>query len=430
MKKSSQLPLLLLFLFFFISSSPFKVEEEEDVSRVGKGIVVKKCQRKSLVSTEFGEISAVDIKDKNRGAYHLRFITLEPNSLFLPVLLHADMVFYVQTGSGRLSWVDEDEMRRVRLRRGDVYRLRPGTIFFVESSLQPQREKLRIHAIFAYSGLSYHIINNMVMQEKSIGAYSSINDLLLGFDPVILRSAFQVTEGVVESVMRREKPPAIVHGAPKTTRNFWEWEAHFMKLFIKRAGHSMYYLENKLKKSRAFNVQDAHKDVENSNGWSLTVTWKNLQALRGSDIGFFMVNLTKGAMMGPHWNSMATEISVVLEGRGMVQVVCPSSANKSECQDQKLRVEEGDVFAVPRLHPMAQMSFNNDSFAFLGFSTTWKMNYPQFLAGKASVFQALDKNVLAAAFNAGNSTIDQLLSRQAESVILKCISCAEELERK
>lgn len=70
------------------------------------GRLVKKDERMPIVSTEFGEISAVDIDDGGSGSgsgtgrdsYHLQFITLEPNSLFLPVLLHADMVFYVQTG--------------------------------------------------------------------------------------------------------------------------------------------------------------------------------------------------------------------------------------------------------------------------------------------------------------------------------------------
>ncbi|KAK6924325.1 Cupin 1 [Dillenia turbinata] len=311
-------------------------------------------------------------------------------------------------------------MRRLHLRRGDVYRLPPGTVFFVDSGLEPEREKLRIHAIFAGSGEDLH--------ERSIGAYSSINDMLLGFDPVILQSAFQVSEGVIEGLTSRVKPPAIVHGVPKTMRSFWEWEEHFMNLFTK-GGQGMYHLENKKKKISTFNIQDADKDVENCNGWSLTVTRKNLHALKGSEIGVFMVNLTKGAMMGPHWNPTATEISMALKGQGMVQVVCPSTANISDCQNKKFRVEEGDIFAVPRLHPMAQIAFNNDSFAFLGFSTTSKKNYPQFLAGQASVLHALDKNVLAAAFNASNATIDQLLSPQAESIILECTSCAEKLEK-
>lgn len=63
------------------------------------GAVVTKDQRKPLIVTEYGEISVIDIEDGTRGPYHIQFFTLEPNSLFLPVLLHADMVLYVHTGT-------------------------------------------------------------------------------------------------------------------------------------------------------------------------------------------------------------------------------------------------------------------------------------------------------------------------------------------
>jgi hypothetical protein len=40
-------------------------------------------------------------------------------------------------------------MRRVNVRRGDIYRLQAGSIFYIQSSLAPERQKLRIYAIFA-----------------------------------------------------------------------------------------------------------------------------------------------------------------------------------------------------------------------------------------------------------------------------------------
>ncbi|KAK9265740.1 hypothetical protein L1049_025334 [Liquidambar formosana] len=157
----------------------------------GLRLLVRKDQRRTLVSTEYGEVSAVEVSDEIRGPYHLEFITLEPNALFLPVILHADMVFYVHTGSGRLSWTQGEEMVRVRLQRGDVYRLQPGAAFFVQSNLDTQREKLRITAIFASSSDDLH--------EPSIGAYSSINDLIRGFDKKVLQAAFKAPEEVIEA---------------------------------------------------------------------------------------------------------------------------------------------------------------------------------------------------------------------------------------
>ncbi|KAF5958162.1 hypothetical protein HYC85_005387 [Camellia sinensis] len=384
------------------------------------GSVVRKGERKSVVSTEYGEISAVEISDGVRGGgrYHLQFITLEPDALFLPVLLHADMVFYVHSGGGRLSWVDEDEMRRVNLQRGDVYRMQHGTVFFVQSNLELERQKLRIYAIFTNP-----------IDEPNMRVYSSIRDLILGFDNKVLQEAFMVSEDVIEELTRGAMPLAIVHAPPRKERTLWELEAQFMKAILGSRGYSMFDTNNKKYKAQVFNILKADPDFENCNGRSLMVTKKQLPALRGSKIGIFMVNLTRGSMMGPHWNPMASEISIVMQGQGMVRVVCSSTMNESGCRNMSFRVGEGDVFVVPRFHPMAQMAFNNESFIFMGFSTTTKKNHPQFLAGKASVLRTLDQQVVAASFGVANMTISHLLDSQGESIILDCISCAEEEER-
>ncbi|CAN6541694.1 unnamed protein product [Malus baccata var. baccata] len=384
------------------------------------GSLVNINQRRSLVSTEYGEVWSVDVNDGHGRPYHIQFITLEPDSLFLPVLLHADMVFYVNTGSGRLSWTDDEEIRRVDIKRGDLYRLDPGTVFYVQSNLETERPKLRINAIFASN-------SDDDLYDPAVGAYSSIRDIVRGFDPKLLRSAFKVSEEVIESIVNGTDQSAIVHAIPTKKETFWDLEARFLKTFL--LGNDGIAFNSK-KKTTTYNIFDEEPDFENCNGWSLTVNKKTSNLLKGSNIGLFMVNLTKGSMMGPHWNPRATEIAIVLQGQGMVRVVCSSTAvKKSECRNMRFRVHEGDVFAVPRFHPMAQMSFNNNSLVFMGFSTTEKKNNPQFLAGKYSVLQTLDKQILAASFNVTNTTIDQLLSVQPESFIIDCTSCAEEEEK-
>ncbi|CAN6563133.1 unnamed protein product [Malus baccata var. baccata] len=420
------------FLFFLLSVSVSlhaanALKNEGEIGSDGEGgapagSLVKKDQRRSLVSTEYGEVWSVDVNDGHRKPYHIQFITLEPNSLFLPVLLHADMIFYVNTGSGRLSWTDDDKIRRVDIKRGDLYRLTPGSVFFVQSNLETERQKLRINAIFTSN-------SDDDLYDPAVGAYSSIRDLVRGFDPKLLRSAFKVSEEVIESIVNGTDQSAFVHAIPTKKETFWDLEARFLKTFL-LGNDGIAFNSKKKEETTAYNIFDEDPDFKNCNGWSLTVNKKSSHLLKGSNIGFFMVNLTKGSMMGPHWNPRATEITVVLQGHGMVRVVCSSTeANKSECRNMRFRVHEGDVFSVPRFHPMAQMAFNNDSLVFMGFSTTEKKNYPQFLAGKYSVLQNLDKLVLAASFNVTSTTIDQLLSAQADSFIIDCTSCAEEEER-
>ncbi|KAI3699430.1 hypothetical protein L2E82_43740 [Cichorium intybus] len=427
--------LVAVFLFFSDPTTALHVGEGEEEGGgfpvpvpARHGAVVKKEDRWSVVTTEFGEISAVKVRDGRDGFYHLQFITMEPNSLFLPVHLHSDMVFYVDTGSGTLNWVDlendDDKLRQVELQAGDVYRLRTGSFFYLQSNLESDRRKLRINAIFSDS-------REEIREGSSFGAYSSVRDLILGFDNRVLQAALSVDEEVIEELRSGGKQAMIVHGVAKAkTKELWEIHYKIMKTFLGRMKNGMIDINKKSKnKDKAYNILTADHDVENCNGWSLVVTSEQLDVLKDSDFSIFMVNLTKGAMMGPHWNPTTAEIGVVLRGRGMVHVVCPGTLNETECKNSRFRVEEGDVFVVPRYHPMAQMSFNNGSFVFMGFTTTTKKNHPQYLVGTASVLQVLDKRVVAASFGVSNTTMDEVLKAQREAIILECVSCAEEEER-
>ncbi|KAM0036480.1 putative rmlC-like cupin domain superfamily, rmlC-like jelly roll protein [Helianthus debilis subsp. tardiflorus] len=316
----------------------------------------------------------------------------------------------------------------------------------MQSNLESDRRKFRIKAIFSDSRgeirvciqteilyvaqtQKHHIYIVDYMQDgSSFGAYSSLADLLLGFDDKVLQAALNVDEVVIQELRSGGQQQMIVHGVSKAKELF---EVHYrnMRAFLGLIDDNGMIEVNKNKKGKAFNILEAKHDFENCNGWSLVVTSKQMDALKDSDFGIFMVNLTKGAMMGPHWNPLTAEIAVALSGRGMVHVVCPSTLDEAECKNSRFRVEEGDVFVVPRYHPMAQISFNNGSFVFMGFTTTQKNNHPQYLVGSASVFQVLDKRVLAASLGVSNTTMDELLSAQNEAIILECTSCAEEEER-
>ncbi|CAL9074184.1 unnamed protein product [Musa acuminata var. zebrina] len=393
--------------------------------------VVTRESRRTLVLTESGRITAVDVHDGYGGSYHLQFITLEPVSLFLPVLLHTDMVFYVHTGRGTVTYVneDKDETDEMDVGHGDVYRLEQSTVFFVRSHPDPTREKLRIHAIFDTAGIDHPL-------GCAVRAYSNISDLVQGFDERVLQMGFGASLESIRGIKWAPSPPSIVPFGQKDARVQSKWKEGVFEALMGVRGPTGIINKKKTTKSKTFNFFRAKPDVENCNGWSTAVTHKDLKALKGSNLAAFMVNLATGSMMGPHWNPRATEIATVIQGQGMVQVICPSDpsgkvGDVSKCQNKKFKVQEGDVFVVPRFHPMAQVSYNNDTLVFVGFSSMAGKNHPQFLAGKRSVLRTIDRDVLAASFNAPNaSAIGDLLVSQGESVMLACTSCAEEMERK
>lgn len=89
---SSSLCLFLFLLYFCLHADGWSGNGDPNA-----GPLIPKNKRETIASSEYGEISVARVSDDASG-YHLEFFTLEPNSLFLPVLLHTDMVFYVHTG--------------------------------------------------------------------------------------------------------------------------------------------------------------------------------------------------------------------------------------------------------------------------------------------------------------------------------------------
>ncbi|RZC87018.1 hypothetical protein C5167_041948 [Papaver somniferum] len=424
-----------------ISALKFSKDVSSDHDR--RFHLVTKEERGTIAETEDGVISSVRISDGFNGTYHLQFITLEPNSLFLPVLLHADMVFYVHSGaslslsqrdkntrSGSMRWIDEENKKNhIDVEKGDIYRFPSGSVFYMRSNLESTREKLRIYSIFTDSN-----IENPQTQSLYIGAYSTINDLVRGFENKVLQTAFNVRgsdslskrdstvpEEVLDEITKASKPPAIVHLTTSTkdkhSEDELDWRSGIIESLVKRGSSSSssssgddYSNGKKKKKTKTVNLFKRKPDFSNCNGWSVALTNKD------------------GSMTDPHWNPRASEIAIVTHGQGMITVVCPSNANESGCKNMRFKVKEGDVFTVPRFHPMAQMAYNNDSLVFMGFNTNARQNHPQFLAGKSSVFRTLNKDILAMSFNVPNTTMEQLLGSQVESIILECVSCAEEEE--
>ncbi|MCD7454190.1 hypothetical protein HAX54_023904 [Datura stramonium] len=121
----------------------------------------------------------------------------------------------------------------------------------------------------------------------------------------------------------------------------------------------------------------------------------------------------QGSMMAPHVNPTAIEYGIVLKGTGRIQIVYPNGTLAMNA-----RVQEGDVFWVPRYFPFCQIASANGPFEFFGFTTSARRNHPQFLVGKNSLMQSLRGPEFAAAFGIGEKRLKRIVNAQSEQVIL------------
>ncbi|KAH0854897.1 LOW QUALITY PROTEIN: hypothetical protein HID58_031339, partial [Brassica napus] len=354
-----------------------------------------------------------------------------PRRAQVPYLSPAVSALFFEVMSGILNWV-EAQATSTEIRLGDVYGYVPVQFSTYRasrwiSSLEPN---LRFTLSFPTARNVYMILALVRIQVSQISCLvlmKQFSNQLLGADE----------EPYTATMIVHDMLTTPGEANTDTDTNTWPLQTRLLKLFSGDASADS--VENKKrrkkekkkkpKKATTFNVFESQPDFQSPNGQTITINRKDLKVLQGSMVGVSMVNLTQGSMMGPHWNPWACEISVVVRGSGMVRVLRNSiSRSSSECKNMRFKRKE--IFSRSTLHPMAQMSFLNDSLVFVGFTTSAKNNEPQFLAGKNSVLWSLDREVLAASFNVSSFMIAGLLEAQKEAAVLGCPACAEgELEK-
>ncbi|KAA8550430.1 hypothetical protein F0562_002114 [Nyssa sinensis] len=394
---------------------------------------------KQVVKTDAGEMKVV------RGFHgrimknpmHIGFITMEPQSLFIPQYLDCSLIIFIRRGEARLGSIYKDELVEKRLKTGDLYRISAGSPFYLINTADGQR----LHVISSID--TSESLGLGTLQSFYIGGGTYPTSVLAGFDPQTLATAFNVSVEELQDVMSRQQSGPIVYldsHSPSVWTQFLRLKEHERLAQLKRMVqyeeeeqptwslrkllNSVFGEENnegnkRSKSPDSYNIYDRKPDFRNNYGWSMALDDSDYPPLRSSGIGIYLVNLTAGSMMAPHVNPTATEYGIVLRGSGTIQIVFPNGTSA-----MKAKVSEGDVFWVPRYFPFCQIASRSGPFEFFGFTTSARKNRPQFLAGRNSVLQSMRGSELAAAFGVNEERLWEIIDAQREAVILPSASAA------
>jgi len=193
---------------------------------------------------------------------------------------------------------ESSEQSSLEVERGDVYNFEQGSILYIQSYPNASRQRLRIYAIFTSEG-----INADDPSKPKVEAYSSVSNLVKGFETDVLRLGFGVKPEVVEAIKSAKTPPPIIAYNPEEEKGDKKpgWTENIIDAllgvrdpeeFLNKKKKKKDKHKDKKSKSKAFNFYSGKPDVQNCYGWSRMMTSKDLDALHGSSIGMFMVNLT------------------------------------------------------------------------------------------------------------------------------------------
>ncbi|KAK1587849.1 hypothetical protein Q3G72_017431 [Acer saccharum] len=405
---------------------------------------------KQIVRTEAGEMRVVRSVGGGRivdRPMHIGFITMEPQTLYVPQYIDSSLILFVRRGEARIGSIYRDDLVEKKLKTGDVYRVSAGSTFYLENT----RERQRLHIVCSIDPSESLGLGSF--QSFFIGGGTHPASILEGFNRETLANAFNVTKSEVGEILNKQRGGPIVFVSESHSPSLWakfsqlkeqdrlqqlkrmagfqpepeaeedeqEQEQEEITWSWRKLLNSVFGTRiEKSSRGRAssespdsYNIYDRSPDFQNNYGWSVALDESDYSPLKHSGIGVYLVNLTAGSMMAPHLNPTATEYGIVLRGSGRIQIVYPNGTSA-----MNTKVKQGDVFWVPKYFAFCQMSSRTSPLEFFGFTTSALKNRPQFLVGANSILRTLPNPELAAAFNVSEHRLKRFTEAQSEAVIL------------
>ncbi|PHT38929.1 hypothetical protein CQW23_22502 [Capsicum baccatum] len=112
---------------------------------------------------------------------------------------------------------------------------------------------------------------------------------------------------------------------------------------------------------------------------------EKFERLRDLDTGVGYMNINQGGMVLPHYNTRASWLVMVVEGKGRFDMACPHLGSQSQRQGHYQKVQGslsvGDVFVIPAGHPLTIIANEGSNLRMAGFEVNGHYNRLNFLAG-------------------------------------------------
>ncbi|KAK1599254.1 hypothetical protein QYE76_008157 [Lolium multiflorum] len=362
--------------------------------------------------------------------YRVAIMEVNPRSFVEPGYTDADGIGYVAQGEGVLTVIENGEKRAYTVRQGDVVAAQAGSIMHLANT--DGRRKLII----------VKILNTISVPGQF--QYFLGESLVSSLSKRVQRAAFKTSEERLEKLFGRQgkKQGFIVRASPDQVRE--------LRRQASEGGQSHHWPFGGDSRS-TFNLLEQRPTIANRHGRLYEVDARSFRALADQDVRVSIANITAGSMTAPFYNTQSVKISVVLEGEGEVEIVCPhlsqdserhqqgqserehqqrghgsESESESEQQQQekyqtiRARVSRGSAFVVPPGHPAVAISSSRASsnLQIVCFEINAQKNERVWLAGKNNVLGKLDRPAKELAFGAPAREIDAVLEAQQDEGFL------------
>ncbi|KAJ4957012.1 hypothetical protein NE237_013795 [Protea cynaroides] len=321
--------------------------------------------------------------------FRVSFYEANPSTFTVPNHWDAESVSIVIRGRGTISLVRHDKRETYNIKQGDILRFPAGTVVYLVNT--DKHEKLQIiDFVHAFS----------------------------------IPGHFKVPREKVERLFRQEKKGVFLRASEKQlkelSRHASSSEGGFKFWPFGRGGRS----------SGPFNLFEKQPFFSNDFGELYEAKPHEFKHLPELDVGVSFANISRGAMLGPYFNSRAVKVSVVVQGKGDFEMACPHH-HPSTSDDpydlerervsgphyQKVRgqLRPGVVVVEPAGHPFVMVASDDENLQIVCFEVNAEHNKKIQVAGKGNVIQQLEKEAKELSFGVPVREIDEVFNSQRKS---------------
>ncbi|KAL4642326.1 hypothetical protein ACB092_02G008300 [Castanea dentata] len=336
--------------------------------------------------------------------YRLLFLEANPNTFVLPHHIDAESVLVVVNGKAIIKVVQKKRIESFNLECKDALRLPAGTTVYIIN--RDNNERLEIVKLIQ------PVNNPGQFREYYVAGAQNSESYLRAFSNEILEASLNTNRSQLQNFFRQQKG------------NDGQIVKASQEKIIALSQHAMSSSRRGRSSGGPISLQRQRLLYSNQFGRFFEASPEEHRQLQGMDVLVHYVEIKRGAMIVPHFNSRATVIVYVAEGTGSFEMACPHlSRQGQEYQDRREQEEEesggqyhrvtarlsrGDTYIVPAGHPVAVIASQNEDLRLIGFSVNAENNQRNFLAGQDNIINQLEREEKELAFNMPAEEIDQL----------------------
>ncbi|KAL0376648.1 UNVERIFIED_CONTAM: Vicilin Car i [Sesamum calycinum] len=316
--------------------------------------------------------------------YRLAVLEANPNTFVLPHHCDAESVLVVAGGKGTISYVWQNQRKSYNVKHGDPVNT-PG----------------RFKEYFGLGG------------ENPESFYRS-------FSNEILEAAFNVPSDKLKRLFGQQKKGVIIRASKEQIRALSQESEE-----SSRGGREESW--------GPFNLLDKRPLFSNRYGQYFEASPNDYQQLKDLDVSVGFMNINKGGMIAPYYNSRSTKLVLVVGGSGRFEMACPHLSARSKqgrkerqgetttdvrYQKVSARLSIGDAFIVPAGHPITMIASQDSNLQIVSFGIKGSYNQKYFLAGQDNIWNQVESEAKELSFKMPAREVEEILRRQEQSYFL------------